>query len=148
MEDLEGSICSDDNQIKGKTTKNLIPCSTNISPERSRTQEIKRKCFLFGSELSSNYITATLKSVVWFVDNDELLQMISYLMLPNYSLQVACCQVVASPASCPLPSRSTEASSSQESEEGSRNFPSPTHTNFFPNTSSLDTFLPSWPWVF
>ena len=58
--------------------------------------------------------------VVWFVDNDELLQMNSNLMLPNYSLQDANCQVLVISASCPLSSQSTEASSSQESVEESQ----------------------------
>ena len=68
--------------------------------------------------------------------------------MPKYPLQVARRQVAASPASCLLPSQNTEAIYEVEESDEESEIPSPTQTIYFIYLTSLDTFLPSWPWVF
>ena len=72
---------------------------------------------LFGCEVPlGNHIIASM-SVVSIWENEESLPVISYLMVQKLPLQAACCQVVASPASGPLPSPESRSRSSQESGE-------------------------------
>ena len=88
---------------------NLIHCSQN--------QEIKKLASLFGFELLMNYHISASNSVVLIPEINEPLPLISSLNLPKLPLQVACCLVVASPASGPLPSTESGSSSSTESKK-------------------------------
>ena len=125
LEDLASSICSDDLKTKEQ-------CSPN--------QQIKIISFLFGCEIAMNNNISALKSVVSVMENDEPLQVISSQILPKLPLQVACCPVVASPASGPLPSQRAEASSRKNPKKKLRISQSQLNPLSFPNISFSDTF--------
>ena len=83
--------------------KNKRTIKDEFYPLKSNQQIIKHAS-LFGCETSMNNHIPDIESVVSVLENDEPPQAISSLILPKLPLQAACYQVVASPASGPLPS--------------------------------------------
>ena len=143
LEDLESSICSNDTKQMDRETPELIPCMfklTGMNPKRLRDAS------LFRCEVCLSFHFTATESVVWFVGKRSPSKG-SFLMLSQFHLHVARCQVVACPASGQLPSQETKQHEVQNMMKNQLP-PSPTQTISFSTLLLLRHILPSWPWVF